>query len=131
MNTRLLRLLRARRGLLKFLRERPISGSVFSVLVHAAALVLILWFGLPMATPRARPGEALFVELPRLPEPAPRGSPSATEPPRSAPAPSPAPAPAPRAMPPPPARSRAEAPARPAPAPSRPAEPSPPRVASA
>ena len=68
MNTRLLRLLRARRGLLRLLRERPISGTVLSVLVHVAALVLILWLGLPMAQPaNARRGEALFVELPQIP----------------------------------------------------------------
>ncbi|MGH7333478.1 MAG: hypothetical protein ACREKS_12205, partial [Candidatus Rokuibacteriota bacterium] len=107
MNTRLLRLLRARRGLLKLLRDRPISGSVLSVAVHGGVLGLILWFGLPMAQPKPRPGEALFVELPQLPEPAPRGNPAlrergadgAVERARPIPPapPPPAPAPAPKA----------------------------------
>jgi hypothetical protein len=106
MNTRLLRLLRARRGLLKLLRERPISGTAFSVLVHVGVIALVVWFGLPMSQPTARRGEALFVELPQLPEPAPRGNPALRERgPEGPPEPPPAPPRAEAPKPAPPAQS--------------------------
>ena len=125
MNTRLLRLLRARRGLLRLLRERPISGAALSVLVHVLVVVLVFWLGLPVTNRvNARRGEPLFVELPQIQEPAPRGDPAARE---RAPAAPPEPA---RPTPPAPPRVRAAPPApKSAPAPPRP--PAPPRVATA
>jgi TonB family protein len=127
MNTKLLRLLRARRGFFRLLRERPISGAVLSVLVHALVVVLVVWLGLPLAQPsNARRGEPLFVELPQIPEPAPRGNPAARERGPDSAAESPPPPP-----PSPPPRAKAPPAPRPAPAPSRPATPPPSRVAAA
>src|SRR5262245_47722693 len=106
MNTRLLRLLRARRGLLRLLRERPISGTTLSLIVHGLVVVLVLWLGLPVANRvDVRRGEPLFVELPQISEPAPRGDPSARERgPQAPPEPT-------QSAPPPPPRARSAPPA--------------------
>src|SRR5262245_1148984 len=127
MNTRLLRLLRARRGLLRLLRERPITGTTLSILVHALVVVLVLWLGLPVTNRMdVRRGEPLFVELPQTREPAPRGDPAARE--RGSEG-SPEPA---RPAPSPPPRVQAPPAPRPAPAPAPPrAAAAPPRVAAA
>lgn len=99
-------------------RERPIAGFGVSLVIHLALAALILLIAAPKPVYVTRRGEPLFVELPNLDEPAPRGNPAARTPgPPAAPVPAapprgdrsrPAPKPAPRAS------ARAEGPARPA-----------------
>lgn len=152
MNTRLLRLLRGRRGLLKLLRERPVLGVLASVLLHVTLLATLWLVRAPHAELSVKRGEPLFVELPQLEEPAPRGNPAARVPgpegPRVSPSPPPragaeskarASRPAPpvaRSVPPLPPRLAAPrmespAPTPPAPEPPRHEAPEPPRVAAA
>jgi outer membrane biosynthesis protein TonB len=127
MNRGLRRLLRLRRSFLRLLRRRPISGTTFSVLAHGLVFALVLWLGLPMANVTPRRGEPLFVELPQIPAPAPRGNPAARERgpdvapelPRASPPPRAATPPAPRS----PAPRVAAAPPAPKPAPPAPPRP--------
>jgi TonB family protein len=112
-----------------FFRRRPLVGVGASVLLHALLVLAVILFGAPGPAPEVKRGEPLFVELPNVEEPAPRGNPASREPgaPAPTPAPSPVQPPAP-AKPSPPVVAKAPAPARPAPAPSA-REPE--RVASA
>jgi TonB family protein len=84
------------------LRRPLLVGIGASLLFHAILVALIVlgpgWGGV---LPRVKRGEPLFVELPNIAEPAPRGNPAAREP--GSPAPAPA-APAVPAVPPSPSR---------------------------
>jgi len=72
--------------------RRPWVGVGASILLHALLALAVVLLGAPGRTPQVKRGEPLFVELPNLEEPAPRGNPAAREP--GAPAPKPAAAPA-------------------------------------
>lgn len=62
------------------MRERPIAGLAVSVAIHVALVGAVLLLAAPKATYVTRRGEPLFVELPNLGEPAPRGNPAARTP---------------------------------------------------
>ena len=129
-------------GLWEFLQQwrggRAAAGIAASILLHLFVILALFWGGrLPIAERwKAKPGDALIVELPKPDEsPAPGspdvpasrpGPPAPPAPPRAAPAPPAPPAP-PVARPQPPAPPRVAAAPRPAePAPARPAPPAPP-----
>lgn len=61
------------RGLL---RARPVAAVGASLALHLVLLGVALVARVPRATYVPRPGEAVFVELPQLPEPAPAGNPA-------------------------------------------------------
>ena len=135
---KLLRLLRRRRrrgGI------RPLIGISLSVLLHVAVLAALLFAPRVMTGASVKRGEPLFVELPNIEEPAPKGNPAArsplppTPPSRPARATPPAPEPpAPRAVTTPSARVASAPPSvAPAPpiAPAPPAAPAPRQVAAA
>src|SRR5215468_3854742 len=121
-------------GLWEFLQQwrgsRATAGITVSLLLHALVVAAVLWGArLPVAERwRAKPGDALIVELPDSKESASAGTPDAPAgpvtpqaPPNPAKSPPPSPRPAP-ARPAPPARPEAPAPRQVAAAP-RPAEP--------
>src|SRR5215470_18622957 len=122
-------------GLWQFLQQwrgsRAAFGITLSLLLHGLVVAALLWGGkLPiMQRWRAKPGDALIVELPKPEESASAGSPNAPEGPVTPEAPPnavktpPAAKPAPPAPPAPPAHREAPAPRQVASAP-RPAEPS-------
>src|SRR6266851_30713 len=101
------------------LRRKPLIGVAFSIAVHAALLLALLWVH-PTRTATQKRGDALIVELPNLDEPASRGTPGpqADAPLSPAfPAPTAAPSrPTPAVRPTPPVPSRPPATVRPAPA---------------
>src|SRR5262249_25988593 len=102
--------------------HRPVLGIGASMVLHALLILALLFVGKSGLTPQVKRGEPLFVELPNIPEPAPRGNLAARE---LAP-----PAPVPKPVPP----ARPVAPSKPAPpviAKARPAEPAPPKPARA
>jgi TonB family protein len=110
------------------LRRRPMRGLAISLALHGLVVALMLLLGLPAAQYTVKRGEPLFVELPELPEPPPRGNPAAKSlaPPRPE-----TPTAAKRTPPAPPARPAPPAPPAPPPSPAplvatRPATPSPP-----
>jgi len=111
--------------------HRPMLGIGASIVLHALLILALLFVGRSGLTPQVKRGEPLFVELPNIPEPAPRGNPAAREP--APPAPAPKPVPPARAVAPskpaPPVIAKAR-PAEPAPAPPKPAR-EPDRVATA
>jgi TonB family protein len=116
--------------------RRLLVGIGASLLLHALLVVLVV-----VATkrfnelPKVKRGEPLFVELPNINEPAPRGNPAARElgPPPPAAAPSrpvaPAPVPRPPASAPPVAKAPSVAPPAPVPPAPRAPVPSPPTPA--
>jgi TonB family protein len=110
------------------LRPGPVRGILASLAVHLLVVALLIFLAAPNTRYTVKRGDALFVELPDQPEPAPAGTPAARKPePPSPPAsrPAPAPRPAPRVAAP------APAPAAPRQAPRPPTPPSePPVVAS-
>jgi TonB family protein len=61
------------------LRGRPVVGIGASILLHVLLALVVVWLGMPGRLPQAKRGEPLFVELPDIPEPAPRGNPAARE----------------------------------------------------
>ncbi|HEY3066196.1 MAG TPA: TonB family protein [Methylomirabilota bacterium] len=107
---------------------RPGVGIAISLLIHAAVVAALLLAPKGQTTPQVKRGEPLIVELPNIPEPAPKGNPSARSPAPPAPtAARPAPPPVPAVRPAPPAPPRvAAAPPTPAPAPPAPAPVTPP-----
>ncbi|MGH7393706.1 MAG: hypothetical protein ACREM3_30260, partial [Candidatus Rokuibacteriota bacterium] len=82
----------------EFLGRRPTRGIVGSLAIHAAIVVVAIFFAAPPSRMAVKRGEPLFVELHPLPEPAAAGNPAARTPgppagPRpNAPEPSPVPA---------------------------------------
>src|SRR5919198_5396256 len=108
---KLLRLLRRRRrrgGI------RPIAGITLSLLMHLAVVVALLYAPRVMTGVSVKRGEPLFVELPNIEEPAPKGNPAARSP-----------------LPPtPPSRPAAAKPRAPEPPAQRAVPPAPPRVAA-
>lgn len=108
-------------------RNRPLCGLAISVALHGVLVALMLLLALPAADYTVKRGEPLFVELPELPEPPPRGNPAAKSlarprparppaTPRTPPAaPPPRVAPAPPLSPPPVVASRPAVPPPPAP----------------
>ena len=107
------------------LRRRPVRGLAISLALHGLVVALMLLLALPAAQYTGKRGEPLFIELPELPEPPPRGNPAAKSlaPPRPE-----TPTAAKRTPPAPPAKP---APPTPSPSPSpvlasRPATPPPP-----
>jgi TonB family protein len=90
-------------------RDEPLIGIAFSLILHVVLIALVLYAGRPGSTYTTKRGEPLFVELPETKDQAPRGNPAAREPgPPAAPAPEPPrpsvakvePPPAPKASPP-------------------------------
>jgi len=114
------------RSLWGAVQRQPARGLVASLLLHIAAVALVLLMAVPSTRPSVKRGEPLIVELPDLREPPPRGNPAAktvgvpARPPRATP-PRPVPAPQVASAPPAPAVK---------PEPERTVEPAPPRVAS-
>jgi TonB family protein len=114
---------------------RPVMGVGASILLHVLLALVVVWLGMPARLPDVKRGEPLIVELPNIPEPAPRGNPSAREPgppvsePRVKPIPPARPAPAARSAPPVVAKAPPPPVARNVPSPpdaqTRPAEPEP------
>lgn len=104
-----------------FLRSRPVVGIAASIVLHLLLVLALLFLGMPGRRAQVKRGEPLFVELPKLEEPAPRGNPAAREPGPPAPAPAPAPPsrPSEPSRPAPPVVAKAP----PAPSPKSPASP--------
>jgi TonB family protein len=110
------------RNVWEAVRRQPALGLVASLVLHLVAVGLVLMMnGLPSTRYVVKRGEPLFVELPDLSEPAPKGNPAA----KTLGAPASQPRPAPKAAPPP---RVAAAPPPPAvkPEPERAVEPTPP-----
>ncbi len=104
-------------------RDEPLFGIAFSIILHVGLIVLIVYFGGPAMKQSVKRGEPLFVELPEIKDQAPRGNPAARTPgPPALPTPEPPRPPAPRAQPTPPAPP--PRPAAPRVAESKPVEPS-------
>src|SRR5262245_52394696 len=58
----------------------PARGIAGSVAIHALVVALLLFFAASPSRISVKRGEPLFVELPELPEPAPKGNPAARAP---------------------------------------------------
>src|SRR5687767_8440819 len=65
-----------RSWLSRVLRGRPVRGLAASLAIHSVLIGLALMVTLPAARFDVKRGEPLFVELPDLPEPPPRGNPA-------------------------------------------------------